>query len=85
MKKTYSLFALVFIVANAFSQSQFNCNSDSYFQQQLKNNPSFKINQDILEKQTALSIKNNLLNKSSVAPTYIIPVVFHVIYTNGKV
>lgn len=82
MKKIIFLISINLFLAKAFSQNQFNCSSHDYYKEQLNSNPQFKNNQQELEKFTEEFIKNTNLNKST-ATTYIIPVVFHVIYTNG--
>lgn len=82
MKKIGFLITLNLLFLSAFSQNQFNCNSHNYLEEQLSNNPEYRNNREQLEKFTAEYIKNNSANKTASA-SYIIPVVFHVIYTNG--
>lgn len=82
MKKLTTLLALLLsILTNA--QTNFGCFSHEVYEQQMQNDPAFKINQQELEKETELLSKNFNVNKSSSA-TYIIPVVFHIIHTGGS-
>jgi hypothetical protein len=56
--------------------------SHELFEQQMKNDPVFKMNQQKLEEETKQFIQNHSANKSATA-TYVIPVVFHIIHTGG--
>jgi hypothetical protein len=82
MKKNYFI-TLSLLLASLFSQSQntFNCTSHFEFNRMMVEDPHFKKNQEQLEKETEAYLQNNPLAKSSATATYIIPVVFHVIYT----
>lgn len=83
MKYLYVLVTIV--LANSFGHSQnaFNCLSHETYLEEIKNNPEFKMNQDMLERETEILIKNRAANKTTSA-TYIIPIVFHVIHTGGS-
>ncbi|MBL7931314.1 MAG: T9SS type A sorting domain-containing protein [Bacteroidia bacterium] len=63
-----------------FAQQGFNCGSHEQYLFQNANNPEFRTNQLQLEEETQQFITSGA--KSSSA-TYIIPVVFHVIYTTN--
>jgi hypothetical protein len=82
MKKTCFLF-FVLLLANFKAQHSFNCSSHLWYEEQMKNDPEFRKNQEALEKETQEFIKNNAAQRSAPA-TYIIPVVFHVIHTGGS-
>ncbi len=62
-----------------FSQNPFNCSSHTKYEEQLKNNPEFKENQRLLELETQKFTSDQSTNKTTTA-TYVIPIVFHVIY-----
>lgn len=79
----FAILAFVLFENAALSQNQFNCSSHTLFQQMMKNDPEFRKNQELLEKETEAYLNNKLLAKSSATATYIIPVVFHVIYTTA--
>lgn len=83
MKHTLSTLALVLFAFAYKSQNTFNCNSHIYYEQQLKNDPQFKKNQEQLEQETNALINSQMLSKPQAA-TYIIPVVFHIIHTGGS-
>ncbi len=83
MKKNPPLF-LLFVLCSytAVAQNQFNCSSHNIYQQMLETDPVFKKNQEVLEFETQALEKTSLLSKPANA-TYIIPVVFHIIYTTA--
>jgi len=82
MKKgTYALI-LGFLVQIAMAQNPFNCSSHIMYQRQLDNNPVFRKNQQQLEEETKNFIENKSAARPAAAP-YILPVVFHVIYTTA--
>lgn len=64
----------------SFSQEGFNCSSHELFLKESRRNPEFVKNQQQLEEETQqlLAAKNQ-----ASSATYIIPVVFHVIYTTN--
>ncbi|MBL7912538.1 MAG: choice-of-anchor J domain-containing protein [Bacteroidia bacterium] len=83
MKKIILLFVCTLFLLKTVAQNQHGCFSDEYYKQQLATDPEFKNNQEALEVFTQDFIKNNSAAKSATAAPYIIPVVFHVIYTNA--
>lgn len=83
MKKTFlSIVLSAFIYHTAISQNEFNCSSHEVYQRMLEADPQFRQNQMALEFETQNLEKSMALGKSANA-TYIIPVVFHVIYTTA--
>lgn len=82
MMKKYAFVFLCFLFIKTHSQNNFNCTSHTKYEELLKTNSQFRINQELLEAETQTYIKNKASQKTSSA-TYIIPVVFHVIHTGG--
>jgi len=80
MRKYCYQFILVCFSVLANSQQAFNCLSHDFFVKQQESDPAFKKNQQQLEQETA-AFQLNTAAKAQVAAQYIIPVVFHVIYT----
>lgn len=64
------------------AQTNFGCMSHHFYEEQIKNDPVFKSNQEQLENYTRSFIQNYSHNKSATA-TYVIPIVFHIIHTGG--
>jgi len=83
MKYLFYTFTLCLLLQEVKSQQSFNCNSHEYFQKQMETNPSFKKSQQQLEKETEYYLQHKGALKASAAPAFIIPVVFHVIYTTN--
>lgn len=83
MKIKITFFIFVTLATGLFSQNGFNCISHDAYTDQLNSNPQFKINQQLLEQETAEFIKQWQLSKGMMAPPKIIPMVFHVIHTGG--
>jgi len=81
MKNFIRALTFVFITTTAIAQNPFNCSSHELYQKRLNSDPVFRKNQEQLEKETSYFIDNAASLKSSVAGPYIIPVVFHIIYT----
>lgn len=83
MKKlTLLLCILGHVFTTIHAQNNFNCISHEHYLKQLAKDPAFKANQDALEKETEQFINHQGQNRSAAAP-YIIPVVFHIIYTTA--
>lgn len=82
MKQTLLLF-YGFLVLSLQAQQPFNCSSHLYFEEQMKNDPEFRKNQEQLEAETQAFINSGGAQRSAAA-TYIIPMVFHVIHTGGS-
>ncbi|MCU0359267.1 MAG: M43 family zinc metalloprotease [Bacteroidia bacterium] len=78
MKKAFSAILLSTLLIGSV-KAQFNCLSHDFYSELMQSDSMFRKNQFILEAET----EQLLLNKShaSSAATYVIPVVFHVIYT----
>lgn len=78
--KKFSCVLFLFLSAAIFGQQGFNCNSHELYLRDILTNPEFKKNQQQLEQETQqlLTAKNQ-----ASSATYIIPVVFHVIYTTN--
>lgn len=74
--------AALFLCVNAyvFGQQGFNCTSHELYTREARNNPDFLRNQEQLEIETQQFIASKSQASSA---TYIIPVVFHVIYTTN--
>lgn len=83
MKQIFFLFAFAALNQVAFAQNGFNCSSHDRYQEQLDNDPVFRMNQEQLEQETKRMIANKEASRSAAAASYIIPVVFHVIYTTN--
>jgi hypothetical protein len=62
------------------AQQSNNCGSHIVFEELMQNNAEFKMNQQQLEKETQAFVAQAALQRPS-SPTYILPIVFHVIYT----
>ncbi|MCE3226278.1 MAG: hypothetical protein K0S32_829 [Bacteroidetes bacterium] len=83
MKYFIFLVAAVLIFGiKSSAQNNFGCISHDVYNEQMKNDPVFRMNQQKLEKETQEFIKNYASFKPATA-TYVIPVVFHVIHTGG--
>lgn len=85
MKNNFLLLLIsLFVAQNTIAQH--GCITNEYYQNKLATDIVFKKNQEALEKFTQEFIANKA-NQKSVAPTYIIPIVFHVIYStpNGNI
>ncbi len=78
MKKAFSAILISTLLIGSV-KAQFNCLSHDFYSELMQSDSMFRKNQFILEAET----EQLLLNKShaSSAATYVIPVVFHVIYT----
>lgn len=83
MKTTHLLFLLSLLIIKGYAQNSHNCSSHLRYNELLKTNPEFKTNQEQLETETTEFLKNKTNHKTTTA-TYIIPVVFHVIYANNS-
>jgi hypothetical protein len=82
MKKNLAIFICIIINAVLLNaQTPFNCFSHDVYTKQLLEDPQFKKNQEQLEIETQAFLLNQNKFKPSAA-TYIIPVVFHVVYTS---
>lgn len=73
-KNLFFLFSLTFVSNQVFSQ----CQTDHYHKEAIKNNPQ------IIEQQNQFYNSVDFNNSQKRATKYIIPVVFHVIHTNGS-
>ncbi len=82
MKNFSWAFSFVFLTRIAIAQNPFNCSSYEVYQKYLINDPVFKKNQEQMEKETNYFIGNMASLRPSAGP-YIIPVVFHIIYTTS--
>jgi len=82
MKKIILLIALSFLLQSLRAQNLFNCSSHEMYLKELNSNPAFKVNQQKLEEETKAYMERNVAGRPSGAP-YIIPVVFHIIYTTN--
>ncbi|MCC6369797.1 MAG: choice-of-anchor J domain-containing protein [Bacteroidia bacterium] len=71
------------LFSGVVAQNAFNCNSHEQYQKQMQQDASFKKNQEQLEQETKALIANMAMAKPAAAAPYIIPVVFHVIYTTA--
>ncbi len=78
MKKAFN-YVVAALLGSVNLNAQFNCLSHEVHEQEMQTNPEYRKNQTALELETLNSLQNK--SQSSAAPTYIIPVVFHVIYT----
>lgn len=74
---------LNFFLLRVVSQTQFNCSSQDRYLKQIESNPAFKNNQQQLEEETRAFIANLESARPASSASYIIPVVFHVIYTSS--
>lgn len=83
MKNILITTPLLFAFLISKGQNAFNCFSHEVYEQQLKSDPQFKKNQEQLELETKMLVNSMSLNKAAAAPSYTIPVVFHVIHTGG--
>jgi hypothetical protein len=83
MKKIFLVFLCSLFLVEISAQNQHGCFTDEYYKKQIANDPEFKKNQEALEIFTKDFIKKNSAARSATASLYIIPVVFHVIYTTG--
>ena len=82
MKKFANALVLGLFVFKLHAQNPFNCLSHQVFEELMKSDPIFRNNQEQLEKETQTYLKNKQVSKStSAASTYVVPVVFHVIYS----
>ena len=80
MRNFFTILGISLIAPMLNAQHQ-HCGADEYYHHQLQNSPSSKSIEDQLNKQI-----NAIVNSKSVekrATVYTIPVVFHVIHTNG--
>lgn len=80
MRKILSALFVTFALSSLSAQHN-HCGSDEYYNAQLQNNPSLKNLENQFNAET-----QRLLNETKVekrATVYTIPVVFHVIHTNG--
>ncbi|PBQ32156.1 hypothetical protein CNR22_10350 [Sphingobacteriaceae bacterium] len=82
MKKIFFLAALSSLIQLCNAQNSFNCSSHEMYLNELKSNPAFKINQQQLEKETETYLER-ISSARPNAASYVIPVVFHVIYTTN--
>lgn len=82
MKNFIFFLTLTLFLQKAGAQSSFNCSSHDMYQRQLSKDPEFKKNQDQLEIETKSFVMPQAASRSVVGP-YIIPVVFHIIYTTS--
>lgn len=78
MKYVYTLFLLSFFYFQA-SNAQHKCGTDIYYEIQKKNNPDFE-KAEIEFNKRSKEFANQPANRAAI---YTIPVVFHVIHTNG--
>jgi len=78
------LFLVVFSTNDLSAQNHF-CATDKYYVEELKNNPAYRASREQHEQEIREYIKNNPSpkQKTSGAPIYTIPVVFHVIHNYG--
>ena len=81
MKKIFLVFLCSLFLVEISAQNQHGCFTDEYYKKQIANDPEFKKNQEALEIFTKDFIKKKSAARSATASLYIIPVVFHVIYT----
>jgi len=81
MKKLYFL-ALFFVTWCPLVRAQFNCLSHEEYVEKMKIDSVFRKNQERLEFETQQLLQNK--SQPAVAPAYVIPVVFHVIYTTAS-
>lgn len=77
--KPHSFLMLFGLVWSTLLQAQFNCLSHDVYKEALLNDSMFRKNQELLEIETQQLLQNK--SQSALAPAYVIPVVFHVIYT----
>lgn len=80
MKKIGCLFILYLLLPGAM-KAQFNCLSHEAYLEQMQTDSLFRLNQEALEVETQQYLQNK--SHSASAATYVIPVVFHVIYTTN--
>jgi len=73
-KNLFFLFSLTFVSNQVFSQ----CQTDHYHKEAIKNSPQ------IIEQQNLFYNNVDFNNSQKRATKYIIPIVFHVIHTNGS-
>lgn len=79
MRKFYTILGLLFSITSAQAQSQ-HCGTDEYYKMQLANHPSLQKDADDFKVQAKTNIHSKIEKR---ATKYTIPVVFHVIHTNG--
>lgn len=82
MKNIIFLITLGILFQNIKAQNPFNCSTHEMYLKELSTNPAFKINQQKLEEETKAYLERNAAGRPNGSP-YIIPVVFHVIYTTN--
>jgi hypothetical protein len=70
-------------LSGVIAQSQFNCKSHDVFMRQMNVDPEFRRNQQQLEEETKIFMDNKSVSRPSSTTPYIIPVVFHIIYTTS--
>lgn len=78
MKKLFCSITLCTMLIGS-ANAQFNCLSDDVFRELMRTDSVFRKNQEALEMETQQYLQNK--SHSAAAATYVIPVVFHVIYT----
>jgi hypothetical protein len=79
MKKFYTILGIVFSLNIAIAQTH-HCGTDEYYKMQMQNDPSLQKAEQEFRDIAKASI-NSKINKR--ATKYTIPVVFHVVHTNG--
>ncbi len=79
MKKFYTILGIVFSLNIAIAQTH-HCGTDEYYKMQTQNDPSLKKAEQEFRNIAKASINSKITKR---ATKYIIPVVFHVIHTNG--
>jgi PKD repeat protein len=79
MKKFYTILVIVFSLNIAIAQTH-HCGTDEYYKMQLQNNPSLQKAEQEFRDIAKASINSKITKR---ATKYTIPVVFHVIHTNG--
>ena len=75
-----ALSSALLLKVNAQFRHEHSCGTDLLYQQMLKENPSLAAKRDAYEKEAMAAAKNPVRR----AAKYTIPVVFHVIHTNGS-
>ena len=79
MKKFYTILAIVFSLNIAIAQTH-QCGTDEYYKMQMQNDPSLQKAEQQFRDLAKASINSKITKR---ATKYTIPVVFHVIHTNG--
>jgi hypothetical protein len=88
MRKLLVTTGLACLLTNGFSQNQKPCGTDQVMNEWFSNHPEIKSDfekrQLQLEAEDAIAFAQGYQQKTAAAPAYTIPIVFHILHTNGS-